>query len=516
MFDLTENLGTILLVASLLVGSLFGILWIGASIYRQIPPNRALIVYGWGGTNIVTTGGKLVIPMIQSCKELSLELMSFDVNPEQDIYTHQGIAVSVEAVAQLKVKSDTRSIQTAAEQFLDKSQTERENLIKLVMEGHLRGIVGLLTIEQIVKEPENVVSRVRETVAEDLDKMGLEMISFTIRKVTDDQDYISNMGRPDVAAVKRVAEIADAEAQRDIQIRRAETSREASVAQAGADQERVLAQSISETRQAEAQRDLNVKRAEYDATVNEQRALAEKAYEIAANQAQQKVIAEQVRIAQVEKQEQLRVQELEVKRREFELEAMMIKQANADQRRIEILAEAERQKIAREASGRAEAFRAQGQAEAEITAMKGKAEAEVMRSRGEAEAEVVRAKGNAEAEAMHKRADAYERYTEAAILDGILASLPQMAQAFSNSLTQVDKITIVSAGDGKNGPSALTGEVAKMVAQIPEVIQAITGHSIQDLMNQIRKGNPVIETPAVPNGSDTGHIEPFQIAQSKH
>jgi flotillin len=203
--------------------------------------------------------------------------MSFDVNPEQDLYTHQGIAVSVEAVAQLKVKSDTRSIQIAAEQFLDKRQQDRENAIKITMEGHLRGIVGLLTLEQIVKEPENVVSRVRETVAEDLAKMGLELISFTIKKVTDDQNYISNMGRPDVVAVKRVAEIADAEAARDIQIRRAETAREASIAQAAADQERVLAQSISETRQAEAQRDLNMRKAEYDAKVNEQRALAEKA-----------------------------------------------------------------------------------------------------------------------------------------------------------------------------------------------------------------------------------------------
>jgi flotillin len=246
----------VLMMAGLGVFGLLALLWCAASIYRQVPPNRALIVFGWGGTSIVTAGGKLVIPMVQSAKELSLELMSFDVTPEQDLYTSQGIAVSVEAVAQIKVKSDVKSIQTAAEQFLDKKQDEREHLIKLVMEGHLRGITGLLTVEQIVKEPENVVSRVRETVAEDLNKMGLELISFTIRKVTDDQEYISNMGRPDVAKVKRMAEIADAEASRDIQIRRAETAREASVAQASADQERVLAQSLSETAQAEALRDL--------------------------------------------------------------------------------------------------------------------------------------------------------------------------------------------------------------------------------------------------------------------
>jgi flotillin len=471
------------------------LLWVAASIYRQVPPNRALIVFGFGGTSIVTAGGKLVIPMIQSAKELSLELMSFDVTPEQDLYTSQGIAVSVEAVAQIKVKSDVKSIQTAAEQFLDKKQEEREHLIKLVMEGHLRGITGLLTVEQIVKEPENVVSRVRETVAEDLDKMGLELISFTIRKVTDDQEYISNMGRPDVAKVKRMAEIADAEASRDIQIRRAETAREAAVAQASADQARVLAQSISETAQAEAMRDLNSKKAEYDARVNEQRALAEKAYDIAANQAQQKVVAEQVRISQAEKQEQLRVQELEVQRRELELEATMIKQANAEQRRIEIMAEAERQRLGREATGRAEALREQGRAESEVVAMRGKAEAEALKARGEAEADIVRAKGQAEADAMQKRADAYERYTEAAILDRMLASLPEMATAFSQSLQQVDKITIVSAGDGRGGPSALTGEVAKMVAQLPEVVQSITGQSIGDLLDRVR-GAAAAQAPA--------------------
>ncbi len=482
-----ENLIPILVVAGLCVGGLLALMWVAASIYRQVPPNRALIVFGMGGTRIVTTGGKLVIPMVQSYKELSLELMSFDVSPEQDLYTSQGIAVSVEAVTQIKTKSDEKSIKTAAEQFLDKKQDEREHLIKLVMEGHLRGIVGLLTVEQIVKEPENVVSRVRETVAEDLDKMGLELISFTIKKVTDDQDYINNMGRPDVAKVKQIAEIADAEAERNIKIRRAETLREAAVAQASADQARVLAQSISETAQAEAQRDLNMRKAEYDAKVNEQRALAEKAYDISANQAQQKVIQEQVRIAQVEKQEQLKVQELEVQRRELELEATMIKQANAEQRRTQITAEGERQKTAIEATGRAEALREQGKSEAEVIALRGEAEARIVQAKGQAEAEVVRAKGEAEADAMQKRADAYERYTEAAILDRMLASLPEMSRAFAEALTKVDKITIVSTGDGKGGgASALTGEVAKMVAQLPEVVETITGYKMSELLDRVK------------------------------
>jgi flotillin len=277
-------------------------------------------VYGWGGTHIVTGGGKVVWPLFQSFQELSLELMSFDVAPEQQLYTSQGVAVAVEAVSQIKVKSDPLSIRTAAEQFLTKPPDEREALLRLVMEGHLRGIVGLLKVEEIVKEPEIVAGRVRDSVSDDLNKMGLEVVSFTIKKVIDENEYINNMGRPDIARVKREADIAQAEAERDTAIRRAMAMREAAIAQAQADQERVIAQTASETKQAEAMRDLEVKKAEYEASVRTQRAAAEKAYDIAANQAQQKVVAEQVRIDQVQRQEQIKVQELEVQRRARELE----------------------------------------------------------------------------------------------------------------------------------------------------------------------------------------------------
>src|SRR6266481_3414860 len=148
---------------------------------------------------IVSGKGKVVYPMVRTCKVLSLERMSFDVAPQQDLYTNQGVAVTVEAVAQIKVKSDDVSIKTAAEQFLTKTPDEREGLIRLVMEGHLRGIIGQLTVEQIVKEPEMVADRMRSTCADDMSKMGLEVISFTIKEVRDKNEYIANMGRPDVA-----------------------------------------------------------------------------------------------------------------------------------------------------------------------------------------------------------------------------------------------------------------------------------------------------------------------------
>src|ERR1700757_306968 len=167
-----------------------------ARLYRKAGPHEALIVYGFRGTHVVVGHGTVIFPMVESCRELLLELMSFDVAPQQDLYTNQGVAVTVEAVAQIKVKSDRESILTAAEQFLTKTPEQREGLIRLVMEGHLRGIIGQLTVEQIVKEPEMVGDRMRTTCAADMNKMGLTVISFTIKEVRDKNEYITNMGRP--------------------------------------------------------------------------------------------------------------------------------------------------------------------------------------------------------------------------------------------------------------------------------------------------------------------------------
>jgi len=232
-----------------------------ARLYRKAGPHEALIVYGVGGTRVVKGHGTIVWPMVQICRDLSLELMSFDVAPQQDLYTKQGVAVTVEAVAQIKVKSDVESILTASEQFLTKADQEREGLIRLVMEGHLRGIIGQLTVEEIVKQPEMVGDRMRATCADDMSKMGLEVISFTIKEVRDKNEYIANMGKPDVARIKRDADVATAEAERDTAIKRALAQRESAVAKAQADQERVLAETLSLAKQAEAQRDLEIKKA---------------------------------------------------------------------------------------------------------------------------------------------------------------------------------------------------------------------------------------------------------------
>ncbi|HET8629173.1 MAG TPA: SPFH domain-containing protein [Thermomicrobiales bacterium] len=474
-----------IVIAVLAVVVVLVILATFASMFRKVGPNQALIVYGFGGTHIVQGGGAIILPLVQNARELSLELMSFDVAPQQDLYTNQGVAVNVEAVAQIKIKSDPASIRTASEQFLSKPPQAREALIRLVMEGHLRGIVGQLTVESLVKEPEMVADRVRSNVASDMDKMGLEVVSFTIREVRDKNEYIGNMGKPDIARIKREADIAAAEAERDTAIKRAQAMREAAIAQAAADQERVIAQTASETKQAEAVRDLNLKKAQYDATVKSQQAQTDKAYDIQANIMQQQVIAEQVRVQRVEKDEQVKVQEAEIARREKELIATVLKPAEMDRQRIETLAAAERQRLALEAQGRAEAEKSRGFAEAEINKAKGQADADVIRLRGSAEAEIIRAKGESEAEAMQVKADAYANYNQAAILDRLLGSMPELARAMSEPLSKVDKITVVSTGGDGIGTNQVIGDIARMIAQAPALFEGLTGMKLGDLMQHV-------------------------------
>jgi len=452
-------------IAGLMALTLIFLMAMFARLYRKAGPHEALVVYGFRGTRIIKGRGSVIFPMVENCKLLSLELMSFDVAPQQDLYTKQGVAVTVEAVAQIKVKSDPESIQTAAEQFLTKTPQEREGLIRLVLEGHLRGIIGQLTVEEIVKQPEMVGERMRSTCADDMSKMGLEVISFTIKEVRDKNEYISNMGRPDIARIKRDADVAAAEAERDTAIKRAEATRAAAVAKAQADKERVLAETLSQAAQAEAQRDLQVKQANFLETVQKQKATADKAYEIQANVMQQQVIAEQVKIEQVQKTGQIAVQEAEIQRRERELIATVLKQAEIERRRIETLAEAQKQKLIFEADGQAASTRATG----------------------EAEAEIIFKKGEAEAKAMNVKAEAYQEYNQAAVIDKLISNMPEIVKALASPLANVDKITIVSTGNGNTaGMNKITGDVAAMAAQIPALFETLSGMQFSDLLSKVK------------------------------
>jgi flotillin len=333
-------------------------------------------------------------------------------------------------------------------------------LIRLVMEGHLRGIIGQLTVEEIVKQPEMVADRMRSTCADDMNKMGLEVVSFTIKEVRDKNEYIANMGKPDVARIKRDADVATAEADRDTAIKRAVAQRDAAMAKAQADQERVLAETLSMAKQAEAQRDLEVKKALFLETTKKQQAQADKAYEIQTQVMQQQLTAEQVKVQQVEKEQQVKVQEAEIARREKELIATVLKQAEIERQRIETLAEAD----------------------------------------------IIFKKGEAEAKAMNVKAEAYQEYNQAAVVDKLLTGLPDVVKAMAAPLASVDKITVVSTGNGNAaGLNKVTGDMAQIAAQVPALFEALSGMKMSDLLAKVRMiGDKSPKPDVLPPSEDTG------------
>lgn len=466
-----EGLTGAWMIAAAMVATVIFLTMVAARLFRKAGPNEALVVFGFRGTRVVKGSGTVIFPMIESHRMLSLELMSFDVAPKQDLFTQQGVAVTVEAVAQIKVRSDRESITTAAEQFLTKAPKEREDLIRLVMEGHLRGIIGQLTVEEIVKQPEMVAERMRQNCAQDMTKMGLEVVSFTIREVKDKNEYIANMGRPDIARIRRDADVAAAEAERDTAIRRAEAEREAAVARARADQERVLAETLSQAAQAEAVRDLQIKQATYTESMKRQQAQADRAYDIQTKVMEQQLMAESLKIRKIEKEGEIAVQEAEIQRNEKELIATVLKKAEIERQRIEMLAEAERRKTIAEAEGRAVAIKAQG----------------------EAEAAIIFQKGEAEAKAMETKAEAYQQWSQAAVIDKLVGSMPELMRAITAPLSSVDKITVVSTGNGSGaGVDKITGDVTKIAAQLPELVESLTGVNIGQILGGVRSNTTAV------------------------
>jgi flotillin len=299
-----------------------------------------------------------------------------------------------------------------------------------------------------------------------MNKMGLEVISFTIKEVRDKNEYITNMGRPDVARIKRDADVAAAEAERDTAIKRAEAMRAAAVAKAQADKERVLAETLSQAAQAEAQRDLQIKQANFLESVQKQKASADKAYEIQTNVMQQQVVVEAVRIQQIEREQQIKVQDAEISRRERELVATVLKPVEMERQRIEVLANAEKMRLTVEAEGRAAAIRAQG----------------------EAEASIIFQKGEAEAKAMNVKAEAFQEYNQAAVMDKLLTGLPEIVRALAEPLNKVDKITVVSTGNGDaTGMHKVTGDLTKIAAQVPALFEALSGMKVSDLFSKVRQ-----------------------------
>lgn len=446
------------IILGVIVGLLVLIVVIYASRYVTVRADEALIVTGsaLGRKHVVTDangrkikiirgGGVFVIPILQRAERISLLSHKLDVTTPE-VYTEQGVPVEADGVAIIKIGGSVEDISTAAEQFLGKGNREIQEEAREVLEGHLRAILGTLTVEEIYKNRDKFAQEVQMVAAKDLKKMGLVIVSFTIKDLRDKNGYLAALGVPQIEAVKRNAIISKAEAEKEARIKQAE-----------AEQIARQAELLKETNIAEAEMNKELKIAEFKLQQDRARAEADMAYDLQKARTAQEVIREEMQIEIVRKQKQIELEEKEIVRREKQYDAEVKKKADADRYAVEQAAEAEKNRKIREA--------------------------EAEKARGMAEAEVIRLKGIAEAEAKEKLAEAFEKFGQAAILDVIVKMLPELAEKIAAPMSSVDKITIIdSSGASGDGAVKVSNYVTKLMSQLPETLKDVTGFDLNEAL----------------------------------
>ena len=448
----------LIVAGSVLAGLLLIAFAIWAHQYTKVGPNEVLIISGRRGRRggavgyrIVRGGGTYVRPFSEKVQRLSLELMQFDVKTAETYTTH-GVPVLIDGVCMVKIGSGDEDIARAAEQFLSRG---REDIVRTAMqavEGHMRAAVGGHSIEDIYRERQKLVAAVRELAEPDLHRMGLDIVSLTIRNISDKQGYLEALGRPRTAQVKRDAIRGEAEAEREAKAARydADVAIEAS------------------------RRDYEVRRAAFKAEGKRASAQADLAYELEQAIQRQQVRAEELAVEIVERSKQIELMQAEVDRRKRELEAEVIEPALAKAREIVAISEAEREHRAAIGAG---------------------------------EADALRLKGLAEAEAMAAKAQSWGEYNQAAITDRVLEILPELAAAVSAPLAQTDRIVMIGGGGdgGAPGASKITRDVTQIVAELPAMLEALTGVKLEDLARRVPGVKDGVG--GEPNGSATADAE---------
>merc|ERR1712024_267640 len=346
------------------------------------------------------------------------------LNPMCDnVETKQGVPLTVTGVAQVKIMKDKQLLEIAAEQFLGEKEDEITDTILQTLEGHLRAILGTLTVEEVYKDRDQFANLVREIAKPDVGKMGIEILSFTIKDVYDNVDYLASLGKSQTAAVKRDAEIGVAQANRDAGIREAECEKSAMDIKYSTD-----------TKIEDNSRAFKLQKANFDKEVNTAKAEAQLAYELQAAKIQQRIRNEEIQIQVVERRKQIEIEEQEIKRKEKELTATVKLPAEAEAFKVQTVAEGNRTRVVETA----------------------KAEGEKIKLIGGAEARAVEAVGKAEAESMRLKASAYKQYGDAAVMSLVLEALPAIAAEVAAPLAKTDEIVLIGGAD------RTTSEVSKL------------------------------------------------------
>ncbi|HWR52307.1 MAG TPA: SPFH domain-containing protein [Bryobacteraceae bacterium] len=456
--------------------------WLFSRNYLKVAPNVVAVLSGRKrklsdgrvvGYRMVKGGAALKFPLLEKVDYLSLNVMTIPLEIKR-AYTGKGVPVCVKAVANVKIRSDDMSLQAAAERFLGMTHDQMQRVIFQTLEGHLRSILGTLTVEEINCDRQSFAQKLTSEAAADLEKMGLGVDVLTIQEISDEEGYLDALGKRRTAEVKRDATIGEAEATRDAKIKSSVALQEGEQAKFAADAEIAL-----------ARRDFSIRQAQYEAEVETQHARAKQAGPLAEAQARQAVIAEEVKVERTRVQENISVQEQEVLRRQKELDATVIKPAVAEReaqvtraeasQRAAILkadgeraamiamAQAQQQKLTQEGLGRAAAVEAEGKAEAFRIEVQGKAEASKVEAIGLAQAKAIEAQGVAEAAAILRKAEAWKEFNEAARLQTILEKLPAIIQASTGvfgavaaPMGNIDKIVVIDQGGGDGSSSGVT------------------------------------------------------------
>ncbi|MFS3929794.1 flotillin family protein [Priestia flexa] len=484
---------SIFIIAGIVVFLLIVLIGVFITKYRTAGPDEALIVTGsyLGSKNvhvdesgnrikIVRGGGTFVLPVFQQAEPLSLLSSKLEVSTPE-VYTEQGVPVMADGVSIIKIGGSISEIATAAEQFLGKAKEDRETEAREVLEGHLRSILGSMTVEEIYKNREKFSQEVQRVASQDLAKMGLVIVSFTIKDVRDKNGYLESLGKPRIAQVKRDADIATAEAEKETRIKRAEAHKDAQKAELERN-----------TEIAEAEKANQLKTAEYRREQDIAKARADQAYDLETARAKQEVTEHEMQIRIIERQKQIELEEKEILRRERQYDSEVKKKADADRYAVEQAAAAEKAKQLAEADANKYRVETMAKAEAERVRIDGLAKADAERAQGESEAEIIRLKGLAEAEAKQKVAEAFEQFGQAAILDMIIKMLPEYAKQVAAPLSNIDKITVVDTGSsGENGgANKVTGYATNLMSTLQESLKASSGLDVKELIENFSgKGN---------------------------
>ncbi|MEI5908623.1 flotillin family protein [Bacillus spongiae] len=480
------TMAPVFIVVGIVVFLLIALIAVFVSKYRTAGPDEALIVTGsyLGKKNvhidesgnrlkIIRGGGTFILPVFQQAEPLSLLSSKLEVTTPE-VYTEQGVPVMADGTAIIKVGGSISEIATAAEQFLGKPKQDRENEAREVLEGHLRSILGSMTVEEIYKNRDKFSQEVQRVASQDLAKMGLIIVSFTIKDVRDKNGYLDSLGRPRIAQVKRDADIATAEAEKETRIKRAEAGKDAQKAEL----ERA-------TEIAEAEKSNQLKIAEYRREQDIAKAKADQAYDLETARAKQEVTEQEMQIQIIERQKQIELEEKEILRRERQYDSEVKKKADADRYSVEQSAAADKAKQIAEADANKYRIEAMATAEGERVRIDGVAKADSQRAQGESEADIIRLKGLAEAEAKRKIAEAYEQFGHAATLDMVLKMLPDYAKQVASPLSNIDKITVVDTGsDGSNGgANKVTGYATNLMSTMQESLKASAGIDVKELLD---------------------------------